>query len=135
VAHTEFKLTYCLGEVMNKVTLKMLLVCSLPRRSCHHSAGLGRHCLRKHLKQIESGLRPGGQTEFGDEIKLGGTMRTLSTFTFEYFLNNASGNEFIRLRLYKNDGAPVAGGIANSPGSLIYDSNFEHIDATRSTMA
>src|SRR5258706_233679 len=131
MAHTEFKLTYCLGEVMNKVTLKnvagLLLAATFGATTLPVLGDIVYENTSNKLNQVYA---PGGQTEFGDEIKLGGTMRTLSTFTFEYFLNNASGNEFIRLRLYKNDGAPVAGGIANSPGSQIYDSQFQPIAAT-----
>ena len=116
---------------MNKVTLKN--VASLLLGATFGASTLpvlGDVVYENTSNKLNQVYAPGGQIEFGDEIKLGGTMRTLNTFTFEYFLNNASGNEFIRLRLYNNDGTPAPGVGAPSPGSLIYDFGFEHIDPT-----
>ncbi len=59
----------------------------------------------------------GDGLEFGDQIILAGTLRNLSTFTFEYFLNHA----------------PVPGTtpVAVSPGAVpFYDSGFDDIGAT-----
>lgn len=59
----------------------------------------------------------GAANEFGDEIELEGTERTLTGFEFSYFLGNKSGNETAILRLYNNDGANGA------PSTLLYESS------------
>src|SRR6476659_4541977 len=46
--------------------------------------------------------------EFGDEITLAGSNRTVTEFQFEYCLSgNANGNETVQLRFYANDGATI----------------------------
>jgi len=59
--------------------------------------------------------------EFGDEIVLSSSStgyRMLESFKFDFYLSqNASGNELVRLRLYKNDGTPVQPGNIPSPGT------------------
>lgn len=55
--------------------------------------------------------------QFGDEINLAGTDRSVTDFQFEYFLSaNANGNETARLVLYANDGPGKA------PGTPLYTS-------------
>jgi hypothetical protein len=50
--------------------------------------------------------------EFGDQITLGGTERTLSQFSFYYFLSgNSASTQNMTLRLYSNTG------VTNSPAS------------------
>ncbi len=47
--------------------------------------------------------------EFGDEIFLAGTDRTITEFKFEYFLSaNASGNEELQLTFRLNDGTALS---------------------------
>lgn len=67
--------------------------------------------------------------EFGDEIVLAGTARTITNFSFEYYGTNFSGNEQIRVRLYQNDGPDIVPG-AFSPQTVLYDSGFASIAAT-----
>lgn len=62
------------------------------------------------------------QTEFGDQITLGGTERFAHTFTFEYYATGLSGGETARVRFWRNDGVPIEGTSAQAPGSLIYQS-------------
>jgi hypothetical protein len=50
------------------------------------------------------GVRQFSTTEFGDQVILSGTQRTLETFSFDYYLNAKSGNESITFNLYRNDG-------------------------------
>jgi hypothetical protein len=72
----------------------------------------------------------GNGVEFGDEINLAGTARTVVDFKFEYFLSsNASGNETVQLLLHANDGpvmtfpAPVGGTRqVATPGKVLYTS-------------
>jgi len=72
----------------------------------------------------------GNGVEFGDEIILGGTERTVVDFKLEYFLSsNASGNETLQLMLRANDGPPITfpapgGGTIQvpTPGRLLYTS-------------
>src|SRR4051812_24631125 len=60
--------------------------------------------------------------EFGDEVMLGGTSRTMSQFLFEYYGDfAASGDETARVRLYKADGPLTAEGYL-TPGTVLYDS-------------
>ena len=76
---------------------------------------------------------PGDDVEFGDQLQLAGTGRTITQFQFEYFGEfAATGNETVRVRLYANDGpcqiADPAGqplvAIPNTeqPGTLLYES-------------
>jgi len=83
--------------------------------------------------------------EFGDEITLAGSNRTVTEFQFEYFLSgNANGNETVQLRFYANDGAtinrPLTDGTtiqSKGPGTLLYTSpvlslqtGFNYADAS-----
>lgn len=64
-----------------------------------------------------------GSAEVGDQIILGGSLRVLETFSFEfYYTNTASilGSPQVTLNLYANDG-PEFNGYA-SPGSVLYAS-------------
>lgn len=75
-----------------------------------------------------------GNTEIGDEIILGGTMRTLSQFDFQYYGISFSGNEQARVRFYLNDGT-AWGPNANRPLTAFYDSGLFNVSATpRSTL-
>jgi hypothetical protein len=59
--------------------------------------------------------------EFGDELHLAGTARTITNFQFEYFGDFLrSGDETARIRFYKNDGP----GRYPSPNTLLYDSGL-----------
>ena len=65
--------------------------------------------------------------EFGDQVILDtGFYPTakLNSFIFEYFGVNFSGNEEMRVRMYKNDG------LNGKPGSLIFDSQPFEIPET-----
>jgi hypothetical protein len=70
-----------------------------------------------------------GLLEVGDEIILGGALRQLSRFSFEFWGVNSAGGDFqgnvqARVRFYRNDGPLIASGYA-SPGTVIFDSgNF-----------
>src|SRR5512133_1071387 len=72
----------------------------------------------------------GTGVEFGDEITLGGTDRTIVDFKFEYFLgSNVSGNESLQLVVRANDGptiaVPTPGGGSRqvgTPGTILYTS-------------
>ena len=121
-----------MGKDMKKVTLRIVASLLIGASVCFSPLPvLGDIVYENATTKLNQIYTPGGQVEFGDQIKLGGTLRTLSTFTFEYFLNNASGNEFIRLRFYRNDGSQIPGvPDSASPGSLIYDAGFSHIDPT-----
>lgn len=56
-------------------------------------------------------------SEYGDEITLAGTERTVTAFEFVYFGSFAAdGDETVRVRFYANDGD------GGKPGSLLYDS-------------
>jgi hypothetical protein len=68
--------------------------------------------------------------EFGDEITLAGSDRTVTDFKFEYFLSsNANGNETLQLRFYANDGPLINRTLpdgttmqSHAPGTLLYTS-------------
>jgi hypothetical protein len=65
---------------------------------------------------------PGNGIEFGDEIFLSGSDRTITDFRFETFLsNNSDGNETGTLVLRLNDGPLLSPG-RNAPGTAIYTS-------------
>ncbi len=71
---------------------------------------------------------PGNNIEFGDQITLGGFQRTASSFSFEYFLSAASGNEMVHLTLRDMNGPINAQGFS-TPGGLLYDSGTTPITA------
>ncbi|MBI3416054.1 MAG: hypothetical protein HY043_12210 [Verrucomicrobia bacterium] len=59
--------------------------------------------------------------EYGDEVILGGSARTITTFQFEYYGDFLrTGDETARIRFYKNDGP----GQYASPGTLLFDSGL-----------
>ena len=67
--------------------------------------------------------------EFGDEVTLAGTNRTITSFAFEYYGDFvANGDETARIRFYKMDGDVIwvqANGVpVLGPGTQIYDSGF-----------
>lgn len=67
-------------------------------------------------------------SEFGDQVTLGGTERTISEVKINYYLNaSASGNETAQVRLYSNDGA------GGGPGTLLYDSGSFSITYSATT--
>jgi hypothetical protein len=75
-----------------------------------------------------------GLYEVGDEILLGGTARLVTTFIFQYYGENFSGNEEARVRFYKNDGPNSPSGPAE-PGTLLFDSGlFSIIPTNRATL-
>ena len=69
-----------------------------------------------------------GTTEVGDQIKLAGTERMLTSFSFEFWgTNTASPTSFAgtiqaRVRFYENNGAPFNGYLA--PGTNFFDSGW-----------
>jgi len=59
--------------------------------------------------------------EYGDELHLAGTARTITNFQFEYFGDFLrSGDETARVRFYANDGP----GRFPSPNTMLYDSGL-----------
>lgn len=66
--------------------------------------------------------------EYGDEIQLGGTARTITEFQFEYlgdFLPEQDAS--VNVRLYKNDGVYTNAGDFFPPGTLLYESGPQRI--------
>lgn len=70
-----------------------------------------------------------GLIEVGDEIVLGGTERILTSFRFQYWLENAGAGEDARIRFYANDGTNSPAG-PQVPFSLLFDSDWFPIAAT-----
>lgn len=73
-----------------------------------------------------------GNQELGDQVTFGGTDRTLTSFSIDYFLGPAAtggttpnGNETFQVFLRKMDGPLTVGGSIPSPGSVIYDSGVQ----------
>lgn len=65
----------------------------------------------------------GEKTEFGDELTLAGTNRTLKKLSFEYFGEFAQqGDEFVKVRIYKNE--KVYDLYRKEPTTLLYESGF-----------
>ncbi len=61
-------------------------------------------------------------TEYGDEVVLGGTARTLSEFFFEYYGEFTSqGDELARVRIYANDGERIGPDYV-VPGTVLWQS-------------
>lgn len=59
--------------------------------------------------------------EFGDEINLAGSARTITDFKFEYFANLTTlGDDFVHFRIYSN-----GSGVGAAPQTLLYDSNTD----------
>jgi hypothetical protein len=78
---------------------------------------------------------PGGDAEFGDQLQLAGTGRTITQFQFEYFGEfSPTGDETVRVRIYANDGPgqvfdpnaqpPVTIPNTEQPGTLLYESEL-----------
>jgi|GEM_PF-1045469 len=70
-------------------------------------------------------------TEYGEEIVLGGTARQVQEFAFEYFAQTATqGDEFARVKFYREDagGWIQPNGLPSTdyllPGSVIWDSGL-----------
>ena len=132
----KFNRTYCAGNNMKKVTLKSiarLLVCA---SICLSTLSvLGDVVYDNTTNKLNQVYAPGVDSsgngiEFGDQIILGGdpALRTLNSFTFEYFLNQSSGNERITFSLYNNDGPVVpTNPSAHAPGSLIFSFGTDSI--------
>jgi hypothetical protein len=77
----------------------------------------------------------GNGVEFGDEVFLSGSDRTITDFRFETFLSsNASGNETGQLVLRLNDGALLSAG-RNAPGTEIFRSDTFNLTTGRGTVA
>ncbi len=77
----------------------------------------------------DSRLRFGPTNQFGDEIILAGTARTLTAFSFEYWALNGgtvspglSLTAAVQVRFYINDGSPDPNNGYARPGTLFYDS-------------
>ena len=63
--------------------------------------------------------------EYGDEIILAGSARTITTFQFEYYGDFLrTGDETARIRFYKNDGPGNDCANCPSPGTLLFDSGI-----------
>src|SRR5205823_14353424 len=76
----------------------------------------------------------GNGVEFGDEVFLAGSDRTITDFRFETFLSsNANGNETGQLILRLNDGAALSPG-RNAPGTELYRSASFPLTTGRGTI-
>src|SRR5688500_12121964 len=65
----------------------------------------------------------GEKTEFGDELRLAGTARTLTQISFEYFGEFAQqGDEFLKVRIYANETPYDL--YRFSPTTLLYESGL-----------
>jgi hypothetical protein len=72
--------------------------------------------------------------EVGDEIILAGTARQITTFTFEYFALNLSGDELAVVKFYANDGAVSSSGF-RMPGTVLWNSlDFSIQNTPRATL-
>lgn len=72
-----------------------------------------------------------GAVEVGDEIILApGPERMISTFTFQYWGENFSGDEQIRVRFYANDAFYSSHNAFIAPGTPLYDSGPFSIPVT-----
>ena len=72
-----------------------------------------------------------GAVEVGDEILLApGPERMISLFRFQYWGENFSGDEQIRVRFYANDAFYLSHNAFIAPGTLLYDSGWFNIMAT-----
>jgi len=61
--------------------------------------------------------------ELGNEIVLSGTEKFITDFSYVFWTKNLSGNESMRLRLYRNDSQSSLTN-ALKPGTMIFDSGF-----------
>jgi len=76
----------------------------------------------------------GNAIEFGDEVFLAGSDRTITDFRFETFLSsNANGGETAQLVLRLNDGPLLSPG-RNSPGTEIFRSTAVGLTTGRGTV-
>jgi len=65
--------------------------------------------------------------EYGDEIRLGGTARTVTTFLFQYYSEFiANGNETFKVKFYANDGSVYSPGYVR-PGTLLFETGFQPV--------
>jgi len=68
--------------------------------------------------------------EYGDELNLAGTERTVTDFRFAYFGNfGATANVSYNIRFYANDGSDAVAGSATAlrPGTQLWDSGAQSI--------
>ncbi|GIX49840.1 MAG: hypothetical protein KatS3mg132_034 [Limisphaera sp.] len=77
-----------------------------------------------------------GAAEVGDEIILApGPERMISLFRFQYWGENFSGDEQIRVRFYANDAFYASHGTFIAPGTILYDSGpFSIVESARQTI-
>lgn len=80
-------------------------------------------------------FNPGG-AEVGDEIILApGPERMISQFRFQYWGQNFSGDEQIRVRFYANDAYYSSHNAFIAPGTILYDSGpFSIVETARQTI-
>ncbi|MCS7089475.1 MAG: hypothetical protein RMN51_06975 [Verrucomicrobiota bacterium] len=72
-----------------------------------------------------------GSLEVGDEILLApGPERMISLFRFQYWGENFSGDEQIRVRFYANDAFYASHNAFIAPGTLLYDSGWFNVMAS-----
>jgi hypothetical protein len=71
--------------------------------------------------------------EFGDEVFLAGTDRTITDFRFETFLSATSGNETGQLTFRLNDGTAIGVG-RNAPSTILYQSDVFSLGVGRQTV-
>jgi len=62
------------------------------------------------------------QSEFGDQVSIGGGGWFLHSISFEYFANGLQGGETAVLRIYENNGVPTGISGSQAPGGLLYQS-------------
>lgn len=65
--------------------------------------------------------------EYGDEIRLAGTARTVTTFLFQYYSEFvATGDEMFKVKFYANDGTTYSPGFVR-PGTLLFETGFQPV--------
>lgn len=65
--------------------------------------------------------------EYGDEIRLAGTSRVITTFVLQYYSDLiASGDEMFKVRFYENNGTVFSPGFVR-PGTLLFESGFQPV--------
>jgi PEP-CTERM motif len=93
------------------------------------SAAFGSIVYDNSTTDLNRSYAPASGVEFGDEVFLSGTDRTITDFRFETFLSaGASGNETGQLFFYLNDGA------AGAPGTELYRSSVFALESLRRTV-
>jgi hypothetical protein len=80
--------------------------------------------------QVDCRFETENAEEHGDDVTLAPQVgRTVRRFAVNYYAENLSGNEQVRVRFYENDGITNYQGMA-TPGTVIYDSGRCSITAT-----